>query len=123
MIRTELSLKRSTRFNRRPRSGFSLTELVAAAAILGTIAAMGLPRIVDTTTEAEKEACYVNQGDIEINVQRYYRDNGSWPATDLSNIEPPSTSEYFPEGVPVCPVDGTAYTIDANTHRVVGHNH
>ena len=93
MIRAERSLKRFEILNRRPRFGFSLTELVAAAAILGTIAAMGLPRFLNCTTEAEKEACYINQGDIEINVQRYYRDNGSWPATDLSNIDPPSTSE------------------------------
>jgi hypothetical protein len=45
---------------------------------------------------------------------------GAWPAANLSDIGANVT--YFPNSVPACPFDGTAYTIDA-TGRVVGHSH
>jgi hypothetical protein len=48
------------------------------------------------------------------------RANGTWPAADLSAIG--ADANYFPEGLPTCPVDGAVYTIDTNG-AVVGHTH
>ena len=31
--------------------------------------------------------------------------------------------EYFPEGLPSCPVDGSSYTFDSATETITGHNH
>ena len=41
------------------------------------------------------------------------RNNSSYPAANLSDIG--ADTAYFPSGLPVCPVDGTAYTIDTTT--------
>ena len=49
------------------------------------------------------------------------RNNGSYPAANLSDIGADTT--YFPSGLPVCPVDGTAYTINTTTGLVIGHTH
>ena len=34
-----------------------------------------------------------------------------------------TVDDYFPDGLPTCPVDGTSYTLDATTHFLVGHDH
>jgi hypothetical protein len=41
---------------------------------------------------------------------------GNWPANDLSDIA--ADPNYFPEGLPVNPVDNTPYTLNSTTHRV-----
>lgn len=104
-----------------PRSGFSLTEVLAVAAILAILAAFIVPRVVDHFTEAKRGTCFANQGEIELQVQLWRRNTGSFPAANLSDIG--ADADYFPEGLPVCPVDGTAYTIDTTTGSVIGHTH
>lgn len=100
---------------------FSLLEMLAVVAILGLLAAVVLANFSSTSNTAKKRACYVTKGEIELQVRLWYRDKGSWPQNNLSNIG--ADTGYFPEGLPTCPVDGTAYTIDGTTHRVVGHTH
>ena len=63
-----------------------------------------------------------NKAEINAAVERYYLDNGAWPADDLSNMLPTSTPpvySYLPEGIPVNPLTGAAdYSLDSTTHRV-----
>ena len=66
-------------------------------------------------------ACYANQGDIELQVKLWKRMNGTYPAANLSDIG--ANTSYFPSPVPVCPVDGTSYTINTTTGLVIGHTH
>jgi len=107
--------------NRRPRRhGFSLLELLAVVAVLAVVAAIALPRLTGGGATSTKAACETHQGNIEIQCELWRHNTGAWPAANLSNIG--ADVSYFPEGVPVCPVDGTAYTIDS-TGRAVGHNH
>jgi hypothetical protein len=47
---------------------------------------------------------------------RYYIDNNAWPATNLSDIG--ANVNYFPDGLPTNPIDGTAYSLNTTTHRV-----
>ena len=42
-------------------------------------------------------------------------------AGNLSDIG--ANSSYFPDGLPICPVDGSSYSIDTTTLRVNGHTH
>jgi prepilin-type N-terminal cleavage/methylation domain-containing protein len=104
-------------------SGLTLVELLAVVSILGVLAAVVVSRVTASSKDANRNACYVNIGDIEMQVQLFRRNEGSWPANDLSDMIPPGETEYFPQGLPSCPYDGSAYTIDASTHRVQGHNH
>jgi prepilin-type N-terminal cleavage/methylation domain-containing protein len=103
------------------RTAFSLPELLAVVAILAIIAAYIIPRATSQVDDARRNACFANQGEIELQAKLWRRNNGSYPASDLNNIE--SNSAYFPEGLPTCPVDGTAYTIDTTSGLVIGHTH
>lgn len=102
-------------------SGFSLTELMTVLAIVGVLAAMVIPRVGSHQDTSKKAACYANQGDIELQVKLWKRANSTYPAADLSDIG--ANTSYFASPVPVCPVDGTAYTINTTTGLVIGHTH
>jgi prepilin-type N-terminal cleavage/methylation domain-containing protein len=103
------------------RHGISLHEMLAAIAILGILAMIALPRLSNHGEQAKTHACHVQRGNIEIQAQLWFRNRGTWPANDLSDLG--AHSDYFPEGLPACPVDGSPYQLDSNTHRVLGHAH
>jgi len=100
---------------------YTLTELTAVVAILGILALLIVPRVIGHNHTAKCAACHANQGDIELQVKLWSRNLGSYPTANLSNIG--SNPVYFPSGLPVCPVDGTAYTIDTTSGLVIGHTH
>jgi prepilin-type N-terminal cleavage/methylation domain-containing protein len=102
------------------RHGMTLLELVAAAAIIGLLATIGCPRATKGVSEAKTAACQTNKANIEVQCEIWRHNNGAWPPTNLSGIG--ADVNYFPAGVPACPVDGSAYTIDTTGH-VLGHNH
>jgi len=99
---------------------FSLVELLAVVAVLGIVAMILVPRLTGGGAPAKSAACKTNKADIEVQVELWRHNTGSLPATNLSDIGANLT--YFGSGLPVCPVDGSAYTIDS-TGRIVGHNH
>ena len=94
---------------------------MAVVALIGITVTIVLTRASDGSDKSDIAACYVNKGDIEIQCELWMHNTGSWPAANLSDVG--GDLDYFPEGVPACPVDGTAYTIDTSTGRVSGHNH
>jgi prepilin-type N-terminal cleavage/methylation domain-containing protein len=98
------------------RNGFSLLELLAVVTILGVIAAIIIPRVTVSNATAKLRVRDHHKGTINAAVERYYVDNNVWPANDLSDIG--ANANYFPGGLPVNPVDGTPYTLNATTHRV-----
>lgn len=106
--------------NSQKHFGFSMTEMLAVVALVGILSALAIPRFANNDTAAETAACHAYVGDIEIQAEIWNHDTGGWPATNLSDIG--TDINYFPGGLPTCPVDGSAYTIDA-TGRVVGHSH
>ena len=108
--------------NKRTRQhGFSLLELLVVISVLGLLATIVVTHVTNETESAKISTCYAYKGDIEIQAEIWMHNRGSWPAGDLSNIG--AEIAYFPEGLPTCPVDGTAYTIDPNSGLVIGHNH
>ena len=100
---------------------FSLMELMAVIAILGILAAVIVPGMSANQDKGKKSTCYANKGDIELQVKLWKRNKSSYPAANLSDIG--ADTSYFPGSLPVCPVDGTAYTINTTTGRVIGHTH
>ena len=104
------------------RRAFSLLEVIAVVVLAGVIAAFTMMRYVSNDKgRIQKDACGANKGEIELQTQLWYRTKAAWPLTNLSDIG--AQTKYFPKGLPVCPVDGSAYTIDATTHQVTGHIH
>jgi type II secretory pathway pseudopilin PulG len=103
------------------RVAFSLMELMGVIVILAIVAAYVIPRVGGQNETAKRNACWLNQGEIELQVRLWRRTSGTYPPADLSSIG--SNPAYFQEGLPTCPVDGTSYTIDTTTGLVVGHTH
>src|SRR6476646_9226025 len=102
--------------NTNKRRGFSLMELLAVVTILGIIAAIIVPRVAVSSDTAKAKVSSHNKATINSAVERWYVEKGTWPANNLSDIGVDTT--YFPDGVPVNPTNGTAYTLNATTHRV-----
>lgn len=107
--------------NGKPNNAFSLVELLGVLAIVGLIAAIILPRLVDSDERSQIAACEAHKGNIEIQAELWLHETGVWPAGDLSDVG--SDVNYFPQGLPTCPLDGSSYTIDPATGRVPGHIH
>lgn len=103
--------------NRNKKGGFSLLELLAVVTILGIIAAIIVPRVTTSSDTAKQRVMEHHKATINSAVERWYIDNNSWPALDLSDIG--ADINYFPEGIPANPVDGSAYALNATTHRVI----
>jgi prepilin-type N-terminal cleavage/methylation domain-containing protein len=103
------------------RRGITLIELMASIVILSIVAFLVIPRFSSVSFDSKKNACYTFKGNIEIQAQLWYRNRGSWPAANLSDIG--ANTNYFPDGIGTCPVDGSAYTFDSASQQVVGHSH
>src|SRR5262245_22844239 len=106
---------------RRVHAGVSLLEVLAGVTLLGILALIIIPRFTNQATNAKRNACFVNKNNIEVQCQLCLRQKNAFPASNLSDIGASNT--YFPEGLPVCPVDGSAYTVNTSTQRVNGHTH
>ena len=98
-----------------------MIELLIVVVILGILGAIVIPRILVSTEDAKKNACAQNVANINTQVERWYFEKGAWPLDALTDVA--ADTNYFPESIPVCPVDGTAYALAAGTHRVTGHGH
>lgn len=103
---------------------FTIIELVLVIVTLGLIAAITIPRIAASASDAKKNTCATNIALINRlieywavdNDQEYLRNQGKFRTLLLNN------ADYFPDGPPVCPY-GDAYKYDAATNRVTPHNH
>ena len=98
------------------RCGFSLLELLAVVTILGIIAAIIVPRVTVSSSNARQKVRDHHVATINSAVERYYIDTNGWPADDLNDIA--NNVNYFPDGIPVDPVSGGAYSLNSTTHRV-----
>ena len=106
----------------RNRRAFTLIEILAVVVILGILAVVVVPRVLTSSATAKTNACYQNKASINTAVEKWYFDIGTWP-TDSMSTDLAVDVNYFPEGIPVCPVDGTVYALATATHRVTGHAH
>jgi general secretion pathway protein G len=73
-----LSLPAAARLSR----GFTLIEVLVVVAILGILAAIVVPRILDRPDEAKRVAAKTDIGAIVQALKLYRLDNGFYPSTD-----------------------------------------
>uniref|UniRef100_UPI00405702E3 type II secretion system major pseudopilin GspG n=1 Tax=Candidatus Electronema sp. TaxID=2698783 RepID=UPI00405702E3 len=73
--------------------GFTLIELMVVIVILGILAGMIVPRIMDRPEEARRTKAGVDIGAIAQALKLYKLDNGKYPSTEqglMALVEPPS---------------------------------
>jgi hypothetical protein len=70
---------------------------------------------------AQKTGCRQNVQAINNAVEAWHVVNSQWPRDDLGDIS--RDRNFFPNGIPPCPVDGSIYRLDPRSHRVLGHTH
>jgi general secretion pathway protein G len=104
----------------RSKKAFTLVELLVVVMILGALAAIAIPRMMQGATNAKVNACKTNVDLINSQIELYYANKGAWP-TALTDVT--GDPNYFAaEDVPACPL-GTDYAYNDTTHRVPNHDH
>jgi hypothetical protein len=62
----------------------------------------------------------MNRSILNKEVESYAFLEGTWPLDSLEDIK--TNYNYFPDGIPTCPVDLTSYTLRPSPyHRVSSH--
>ena len=95
------------------KKGLTLIELLIVVIVLGALAAIAIPRLSNSATNAKLRACQTNVDTMNTQIELYYTEHETWP-TLTAIVDDPN---YFPDGAPACPSGGT-YTLDGTTHRV-----
>jgi len=75
------------------QQGFTLIELMVVMVILGILATMIVPRIMDRPEEARRTKAAIDIGALEQALKLYKLDNGQYPTTEQglqALVEPPS---------------------------------
>ncbi len=110
------------------KKGFTIIEVLLVVIIISILAGIVIPRFTLSTIKSKVQACAMNKALINKQVEAYYFDMAEWPATDLNDFYTRSNwaaIQYFPDGLPTCPVNYQQYTIGAapeRQYRVTGHD-
>jgi len=75
--------------------GFTLIEVLVVVAILGILAAIVVPRIMDRPDEAKRAAAKVDVNTIVNALKMYRLDNGNYPTTEqglVALVQKPATN-------------------------------
>jgi prepilin-type N-terminal cleavage/methylation domain-containing protein len=101
-------------------SGFTLLEVMLVVILISILAAIVIPRFMVGTKRAKVQSCEMNRSIINTQIEVYYFSEGTWPLDSLSDIK--TNFQYFPDGIPTCPVDETSYVLRPSPyHRISGH--
>ena len=77
-------------------NGFTLVELMVVVAIIGILAAVGIPQYRDYVTRGKLAEAYANLGTLRTQMEQYFQDNRTYigfpcPAAGAE----PTGSQYF----------------------------
>ncbi|HOO56222.1 MAG TPA: type II secretion system protein [bacterium] len=101
-------------------AGFTILEVMLIVILISILAAIVIPRFAISTQRAKVQACEMNRAIINKQVEAYYFIEATWPLDSLTDIK--TNDNYFPDGIPTCPIDETSYELKPSPkHRVTSH--
>ncbi len=106
------------------KRGFTIIEVLLVVIIISILAGIVIPRYTISTIKSKVQACSMNRAVINKQVEAYYFDMARWPALDLNDFYTETNwaaINYFPDGLPTCPVNYGNYELSITTYRVSGH--
>ena len=104
----------------RKTKGFTVLEVMLTVILISILAGIVIPRFVISTKRAKVQACEMNRAIINKQVESFYFVEATWPIDSLIDIR--TNNNYFPDGIPTCPIDGTSYSLAPSpSHRVTTH--
>ena len=94
--------------------GFTIIEMLVVLTIIVIIAALVVPRVSFTTTAAKQKVDTANLAAINVQLEKYYLDNGALPADDAAAS---TLDSYFPNGAPTPLQTGKVFKFDATSSQ------
>lgn len=100
--------------------GFTLIEVMLVVILISILAGIVIPRFVISTKRAKVQSCEMQRSIINKQVETFYFAESTWPLDSLDDIR--TNVQYFPDGIPTCPIDQTSYLlVPSPIHRISGH--
>lgn len=85
------------RRGRRARRGFSLIELMTVMAVIGLLAAIGIPRYRDMKRRAFYANIVSDFNTVRVASYNYWADNNTYPPDGSIGAPPPALVPYLPQ--------------------------
>jgi general secretion pathway protein G len=93
--------------------GFTLIELIVVVAVLGVLATLVIPKVVNIKGDAEKATKDANKKILINALERYNAQNGSYPKTDeLQSKLVPDYLDEIPTGWTYTSTNGSKYELN-----------
>ncbi|HOK77965.1 MAG TPA: type II secretion system major pseudopilin GspG [Verrucomicrobiota bacterium] len=113
--------------HRRRSAGFTLVELLLVLVILGTLAALVLPRFAGTSERARKTAALTQISTFKTALNAYEVDNGSYPKSLQDLVEQPRDAQnwhgpYLDGAVPLDPWKNAYIYVYPGRHNPNGYD-
>ncbi len=94
-------------------SGFTLIELLIVIVVLGILAAVVIFALSGVTGQSAQSACNADAKSVEVAVEAYHTQVGSWPA---------ASADLVPTYIRTFPSNGTHYAITLGSNGEVDVN-
>ena len=91
-----LTLSNRRRRGLRSRRGFSLIELMTVMAVIGLLAALGIPRYHDMKRRAFAAAIASDFNTVRVASYNYFADNSTYPPDGSAGAPPAAMIPYLP---------------------------